>query len=252
MVYQNANVTGTLFSLYDELMVAKGTLESKLVHSPGWLLRRTKNKKRGTVSEVFYVFLKAGKRHYQKIDPSLEDEYQAKIAMLQNNKKALKYVDEQLHLLSKCFSALGLDPSQRKNHLPLKVVSSSAIYRENLRHRTLNGEMVRSKSEVLLANLLYFYQVPYEYEKAISFGNYTIHPDFTITLPTGQEIFWEHLGMLDNPKYAKNWAEKNHTYRQNGISEGNGLIITKDMNGVFDESDALLKIQSYHLSPLLN
>ncbi len=252
MIYQNGNVAGTLFSLYDELMVAKATLESKLVHSPGWLQRRTKHKKRGSVSELYYVFLENGKRRYQKIDSASEDEYLTKIALLQNNKKALKYVNEQLHSLSKCFVVLGIDPGKRQKQLLTKTVSSTSIYPENLRHRTLNGEMVRSKSEVLLANLLYFYQIPYEYEKPINFGNYTIYPDFTIILPTGQQIYWEHLGMLNTPKYAKSWAEKNHTYRQNGISEGNGLIITKDVNGVFDEQDALLKIQSYHLSPLLN
>ena len=58
--------------------------------------------------------------------------------------------------------------------------------------------------------------------------------------------------MLDDPIYAKNWANKNNTYIKNGISEGNGLIITRDINGVFDESDAILKIQSYHLSPLFS
>ena len=37
-------------------------------------------------------------------------------------------------------------------------------------------------------------------------------------------------------------------YAENGISEGNGLIITRDVDGVFDELDALHKIELYQLA----
>ena len=252
MSLQNGNVTNTLFSLYDELLIAKSTLESKQIHSPGWLYNRTKHKKHGPVSELFYVTVADGKRHYKKIDPSSAEEYRNQISLLKNQEQSLKYVNEQLRLLAKCFASLGIDPAQRKKTSAPKAIASGALYPQNLRHQTLNGEMVRSKSEVLLANLFYLYQVSYAYEKPLNLDGYTIHPDFTITLPTGKQIYWEHLGMLDNPQYAQNWAKKNSTYRQHGISEGHGLIITRDIDGVFDEQDALLKIRSYHLSPLLD
>ena len=252
MNFQNGNVAGTLQFLYEELITAKKTLEIKLVHSPGWIYKRTKIRKRGQVTELFYVYVTQGKRHYQKINPTAEVDYKRKIVGLKDIEKALNYVNEQLLQLSKCFSSLGIDPVETVSYSTNgeKKFPTNSLYPDGLRHRTFNGEMVRSKSEVLLANLLYLYQVPYEYEKAVTLNGYTFHPDFTITLPTGKQVYWEHLGMISDPKYAQNWAIKNHTYRQHGISEGNGLIITQDVNGVFDEQDALLKIKSYHLSPL--
>ena len=54
--------------------------------------------------------------------------------------------------------------------------------------------------------------------------------------------------MLEDPTYARNWARKHDLYMRNGISEGNGLIITRDTNGVFDAADALYKIKLHNLS----
>ena len=57
MNFQNGNVAGTLQFLYEELITAKKTLEIKLVHSPGWIYKRTKIRKRGQVTELFYVYV---------------------------------------------------------------------------------------------------------------------------------------------------------------------------------------------------
>jgi hypothetical protein len=40
-------------------------------------------------------------------------------------------------------------------------------------------------------------------------------PDFTI-MHEGETWYWEHLGMLSNPKYAEDWKAKEAWYRQNG------------------------------------
>jgi hypothetical protein len=34
-------------------------------------------------------------------------------------------------------------------------------------------------------------------------------PDFTITKPNGETIYWEHLGMLGDYGYRKDWERKN-------------------------------------------
>jgi hypothetical protein len=43
-------------------------------------------------------------------------------------------------------------------------------------------------------------------------------PDFTIELPSGLTILWEHLGMLPDEDYDERWDEKLAKYRASGIS----------------------------------
>lgn len=74
------------------------------------------------------------------------------------------------------------------------------------------------------------------------------YPDFTLPRFGGRVYYWEHLGMSGDPNYDRNWGYKSRIYAENGITEGNGLIITRDVNGVFDELDALHKIDLYQLS----
>ncbi len=75
------------------------------------------------------------------------------------------------------------------------------------KHRTNNGEMVRSKSEVIVANILARLGIYYEYEKRLHnpYDNSdSISPDFTIH-HDGKVFYWEHLGMLQKPSYKANW-----------------------------------------------
>ena len=42
------------------------------------------------------------------------------------------------------------------------------------------GERVRSKSELVIANLLYKNNIPYMYECPLKINNNTVYPDFTV------------------------------------------------------------------------
>ena len=70
-------------------------------------------------------------------------------------------------------------------------------------------------------------------------------PDFTIEDPdTGDKWYWEHCGMMTDPKYRRRWEEKKKFYEKNGIKEGKNLIVTYDNEkGGLDSSaiDALIK-----------
>lgn len=110
-------------------------------------------------------------------------------------------------------------------------------YDDHLIHITINNELVRSKSEVIIANELHHSGLPYAYEKRLKFSDgKQWSPDFTIFPGSQKEIYWEHLGMLGNKGYRMNWERKRKSYENNGISEANGnLIITRDdFNGAFD------------------
>jgi hypothetical protein len=107
---------------------------------------------------------------------------------------------------------------------------------DGLVHRTENGELVRSKSEVIIANALRSRDVKYLYEHDLVLGESVRYPDFTIEdSDSGKTYYWEHLGMLGDPAYDERWARKLTAYRDAGIlphDEGGGavgtLIVTRD------------------------
>ena len=93
---------------------------------------------------------------------------------------------------------------------------------------TSRGERVRSKSEWIIAELLEKEGIPYRYEYPVylrGFGK--VYPDFTVlNVRTRKEIYWEHMGMMDNPIYAEKAVNKIHTYEQNGMFQGEDLLVT--------------------------
>ncbi len=99
------------------------------------------------------------------------------------------------------------------------------------KHETDYGELVRSKSEQLIANALYAYGIPFHYEEIFVYRKgvgSVIYPDFTILLPDGNVIIWEHLGLLSDLGYCQRTAEKLNIYQQNGYTIGKNLILTMD------------------------
>ena len=102
-------------------------------------------------------------------------------------------------------------------------------FQENMpEYYTNKGEQMRSKSEVLIANMLEKYGLPYHYEKPLLIkGGGKIYPDFTILeMQTRREIYWEHFGMLDDAEYLDKEIKKLNYYEQNGYILGERLIIT--------------------------
>lgn len=102
-------------------------------------------------------------------------------------------------------------------------------YSENLIHKTLkDGLVVRSKSEVIIANMLIDQIIDFEYEKLIDENGIRCLPDFTFTDASGDTIIWEHLGMLSLPSYKHAWEKKLEKYRTLGYELGVNLFTTED------------------------
>ncbi len=127
------------------------------------------------------------------------------------------------------------------NPSPVKI--DDILFESHLVHRTKRGDMVRSKSEVIVANCLHDYDIEYSYERPLSIEGVTKYPDFTIEdMESGMTFYWEHCGMLHVPSYRHRWEEKLTWYRSHGIvplEEGDGekgtLIVTRDeANGSID------------------
>ena len=100
-------------------------------------------------------------------------------------------------------------------------------------HYTSKGERVRSKSEVMIADALGQAGVPYRYEFPVEITGITFHPDFTILrISDRKQIYWEHLGMMDDPEYCNNAVQKIRTYEMNRIYPGINLILTAETSRI--------------------
>ena len=89
------------------------------------------------------------------------------------------------------------------------------------------GQMVRSKSEAMIAAALMENGIPFHYEEALVLSGMTIYPDFTIRHPnSGKLYFWEHFGLMDNKNYRNAVFLKLDRFAENGILPGDTLIIT--------------------------
>lgn len=98
-------------------------------------------------------------------------------------------------------------------------------------HETLCGLKVRSKSEVIIANALTGYGIPFDYERPFPYLNnrgFYYAPDFTFDLPDGQTWIWEHFGMLKDENYSIHTAEKLSFYQKHGYLIGKNFIVTQD------------------------
>ena len=109
-----------------------------------------------------------------------------------------------------------------------KDFKSNPYMPENKIYDTKRGEKVRSKSESILADMLYEMRIPYYYEKALRLkSGKTLYPDFTLLrIKTREEIYLEHFGLLDDANYLDSFLKKLDEYRQSDIYPGKNLLFT--------------------------
>jgi ATP-dependent exoDNAse (exonuclease V) alpha subunit len=110
---------------------------------------------------------------------------------------------------------------------------------DKLIHRSARGDLVSSKSEVIIADALFEaekeFGVRYFFERALIAPNGSKRwPDFSIEDPNGQVWFWENCGLLEQPDYVERWRKKLAWYAKHGIRRWSGaeptgrLIVTED------------------------
>jgi AAA domain/UvrD-like helicase C-terminal domain len=136
---------------------------------------------------------------------------------------------------------------------PSPVAVGEKFLEERLIHRTIRGEAVRSKSEVIIANALFGRRIDYQYEQPLELGGVTKYPDFTIEDDaTGVTYYWEHCGLLHDPAYQRRWQEKKNWYQAHnikpvseGVEAGAALIETRDRpDGGIDSQEIDKIVQS--------
>jgi hypothetical protein len=134
-------------------------------------------------------------------------------------------------------------------HGVIRIGDDEMPYAEHLIHRTEKGHLVRSKSELVIANMLFQHGVEYEYERVCEGTTEPgrLRPDFSFISPDGDVIVWEHLGLLNREDYRRGWEWKRQWFLRNGFVEGKTLFASvEDERGALDSSvlkDMALRIK---------
>ncbi|MBO4458844.1 MAG: hypothetical protein J5802_14110 [Butyrivibrio sp.] len=162
-------------------------------------------------------FLKTAKAELKLLDKlqrkynQAEDEYNKLSAERQNLVTPYILTDD---LIAKAWQSKTFNPNPYK---PEKKIFD-----------TRRGEKVRSKSEAIIADMLFEMKIPYRYEYPVRMHNGKIkYPDFTLLkVKTGEVLYLEHFGCLNEEGYRKDTLEKMDIYRASGIYPGKNLLLT--------------------------
>ena len=158
-----------------------------------------------------------------------------------------RFAGDEHSEIAKRMTNLFADPLPRE----VRVNADRRFLEEGLIHRTERGDLVRSKSELVIADKLHARGIDYAYEQPLTLSNgRTRYPDFTISDDArGVVFYWEHLGMLDDPAYVARWERKRAEYFECGIGphdDGGGpegtLIETCDEKGGTLDASAIARM----------
>ena len=182
--------------------------------------------------------------NHQLVEKLAQKEYDEKVLkVLEKERKAIKafFKNSPAHNLEELYDTLSV--ARRRVVIPVAETDDmfvkkweSAEYEkkgfseESFELLTEKGERVRSKSEMIIANMLEKENIPYRYEYPIRLKGFgLVHPDFTVlNVRLRKEIYWEHLGMMDDPEYAEKAIRKIAAYHQSGFYSGDQLILTSE------------------------
>lgn len=120
------------------------------------------------------------------------------------------------------FLDMDINPYNWKseNYVHGKMYEANKIYEAG-------GLFTRSKSESLIAMRLKEKGFSFRYEPELRLSKGRAFPDFEVLLKRRRRIvYWEHLGMMDDPDYALKALRKIEEYAKNGIYLGYNLVIT--------------------------
>lgn len=127
------------------------------------------------------------------------------------------------NLLTPYFTPQSLELTQWMN----VSYDRNPLHPEQCIHNSISGNLLRSKSEAMIDMYLHLNQIPFRYECALTLGDTTLYPDFTICHPHTQQIYyWEHFGLMDSSAYAQNAYSKLQLYTAHNIIPTIHLITT--------------------------
>ena len=254
---EEKNLLNELKKRYLEINMSVKRMEADQKHSPGCII------KKGPQKQYYYwQRIEEGRLIQSYLNPEQVDEIKNKIKINNWKKQRIKEQKHYIRTLKKMLRSIGISEESIMNEYKLqkqkkeqdatrrliaKEEAGKKRYAENYVHLTDKGEQVASKSELIIANILYSYGIKYEYERPITINGVTYKPDFTIWRPDGTMILWEHAGLMDDPEYARKFENKLIQYQKAGYTQANNLIVTYDENGSFSAIEVRRMLEIYKL-----
>lgn len=103
---------------------------------------------------------------------------------------------------------------------------------EDYKYETKRGERVRSKSEMMIADILYDAGIYYRTDCLLRIGGESMYPDFQMLRPRDNAlVIWEHFGLTDRSDYVSRAFDKIMKYGNAGFTAGRTLIVTYESEG---------------------
>lgn len=208
---------------YHQHMSAKNSEVNK------WKQEYIKKNERGLASCL------AEKQYYIMIKPVLEKQLHEleRLTKLFPNDETEEIYETLCEARRELFVPMNLEAKIIQKEWLSEKYEQTTMYSENLIYETEQGEIVRSKSELIIANLLYQNKnhLLYKYERPLEVNvdgkMKIIYPDFSIlNMRTGKIKYWEHAGRMDNPGYSDEFVKKINIYSSNGLLPGRDVVLT--------------------------
>jgi hypothetical protein len=153
-----------------------------------------KNKQILLSTELLYTGITRAKRH---LTIFVEKDFTTFITLRRPEKSHLAFINSSVFEF---------------NPLKDEMLKIREWYEEGKINITLANLMVRSKSEVIIANMLFEKGIDFKYEEPLFATDKTFYlPDFTIYWQ-GKIYYWEHVGRLDQESYKNHWELKKRWY----------------------------------------
>lgn len=235
----------------NELYEKRALLVDALKNVPDGNLRIAK---KGKKFQYYHVTEKSdSKGRYLSLKDENDREIIKRIAQRDYNKKVLKQIESDIRSLEK--TSINYKPFKiEKSYTDLKegrkvFVSPVCMADEEYFEKwqsvryvgkefqeneiffvTARGEKVRSKAEMIIADTLNKFNVPYHFE--FPFNLKTLGKIYTnficLSRRTGREYIWEHFGMMDDSQQSAKSVARLQAFQSCGMFPGEKLIITME------------------------
>lgn len=243
--------------LFWQLHLRMEGLKKALPHTPGCIVRK------GLEKQYTYWQIRQNGKQLQRYVRSTDlQDVEKQIRVMKAQKARLVELRKFWNELKRMLRVAGLhwrevleryekekreEQVQEVKQKEAKKVAAGKKYASNYKHMTDRGELVASKSEEMIANMLYTMGIRYEYEKEMHVAGVKLRPDFTVWRRDGSMVIWEHAGLLDDAAYKQQFERRMELYRKEGYTQMKNLIVTYDENGAFSMAMIRRMITAYGL-----
>ena len=197
-----------------------------------------------------YYFIENGKRCYVKtqnlgeVQKIIQKDYDESVynVICKAKKNIERFLNNyDISAIDRVYEGLG--EARKRFVVPLRktdeqyieewyetCVGAQNTFPEQGKYITERGEMVRSKSEKIIADLFDKYGIPYSYEPQLKMksGHY-LYPDFALlNVKKRETVYWEHFGLITDPDYAIKALNKINEYEENGLIIGKDILFTME------------------------